>query len=133
MRKYIVSFSALTGLLFGIATAASTQQRTYLAAIQAPPPRSGSVYPPNGLQCILQTGAAVAYDPDHSDFIFACEAKNGHGAIAWEGDKLLVDSIEGSPTRMAAGSVNLNGPVDPHGTMMVSVRTDGGIAWRYLP
>jgi len=133
-RPIVISVGAIVAAVFlgQIARAVIPPDRAYIPLVHGAPPTHGISHPPHKLICILQTGSATAIDPVTGIRIFACEAKNGHGAIAWtEQGVLLVDSIAGSPSALAPGSVTLTGGALTPVTI-ASVTTDGGIAWREL-
>ena len=61
------------------------------------PPPPGTVSPPPGIICTLQTGSSSVVDPRTDAWVHSCEGKNGHGFVVWTKDTLLID-------RLAAGS-----------------------------
>ncbi len=80
------------------------------------PPPPGTVSPPPGIICTLQTGSSSVVDPRTDAWVHSCEGKNGHGMVCWSGDTLLIDHL-------AAGSGSLS--VEDGAVYVTAVRADG--------
>jgi hypothetical protein len=123
-RRLAIALAASI-LVATITATAAMGHATYLPFVRGAAIRTtGSVFPPAGTSCLLQTGASQVVDPRTDEQVFSCESKFSHGAIVFTAHKLLLDHV-------ATGSGSLS--VIDGAVYVVAVREDGALEVKVVP
>lgn len=124
-RRLAIALAASIIVATAITATAALDQRAYLPFVRGAAIRTtGSVFPPAGTSCLLQTGASMVVDPRTDEQVFSCESKSGKGFIAFTAHKLLLDHV-------ATGSGSL--VVIDGSVYAVAVNTDGSLQVVLVP
>jgi hypothetical protein len=108
-----------------LAAAALPVASVYLPFVRGAPIRvTGSVFPPAGTSCLLQTGASMVVDPRTDEQVYSCESRDDFGAIVWSGQTLLLSHV-------ATGSGSLS--VIDGAVYITAVNDDGSLQIEKVP
>jgi hypothetical protein len=120
MRRIVLLnlWLAIAGAFGAFDVLASTVQPAYLPLVRQAAQAPGTVYPPGGRKCLLQTGSSAVVDPRTGQWAYSCEGKAGSGFMIWSGDTMLLEHVA-----MGSGSLAvIDGSV-----FAVACREDGGL------
>jgi hypothetical protein len=115
---------AIAGAFGAFDVLASTVQPAYLPLVRQAAQAPGTVYPPGGRKCLLQTGSSAVVDPRTGQWVYSCEMKNSHGFSVFTKDAILLEHV-------ATGSGSL--AVIDGAVFAVAVREDGGLQIVFVP
>jgi hypothetical protein len=124
-RRLAIALAASIIVATAITATAAMDHHAYLPFVHGAAVRlTGSVPPPAGTSCLLQTGASMVVDPRTDEQVFSCESKFSHGAIVFTAHKLLLDHV-------ATGSGSLS--VIDAAVYVTAVREDGSLEVQKVP
>jgi hypothetical protein len=118
-RHALPTLAICLAFMAGAASALqSAPQPVYVPLVRQTAVAPGTVYPPGGRRCLLQTGSSAVVDPRTGQWVYSCEGKNGANFMVWTGDTMLLEHV-------ATGSGSLT--VIDGAVFAVAVREDGGL------